>query len=146
MAGGVGRETMNVKLPRLIILTFVLFLVALFGVNSRTATAGEAKPPGPVVPGAPNSLLSQAYAVLSTTDRSYHGHRTRAMRHIAAAARELGITLQGNGRSKEERVVSDEQLITAQHILQQALPGLPPTARTHVESALDQLSLALRLK
>ena len=68
------------------------------------------------------------------------------MCHIAAAAKEFGITLQGNGRVREQRVVSDEQLITAQRILQQALPTMPPTAREHVEKALDQLSLALSLK
>jgi hypothetical protein len=68
------------------------------------------------------------------------------MRHIAAAAKELGITLQGNGRGREQRVVSDEQLATAQRILQQALPTMPTTAKAHVEKALDQLSLALNVK
>ena len=137
---------MNVRLLRLIIITIVPLLVVLFGVNFRDATAGVAKPPGPAISGAPNSLLSQAYAVLAMSDRSYHGHRTRAMKHIAAAARELGVTLQGNGRSREQRVVSDEQLATAQRILHQALPGLPPKAQTHVQEALKQLASALDLK
>jgi hypothetical protein len=137
---------MNVRLSRLIIITIVPFLFVLFGLNSRDATAGVAKPPPPTTPGAPNGLLSQAYAVLSVSDRGYHGHRVRAMRQIAAAAKELGVTLQGNGRGKEQRVVSDEQLLTAQHILQQALPGLPPNAKTHVEKALEELSIALSLK
>ena len=137
---------MNVRFCRRIVFAIVPLLVVLFGVNFRAATAGEAKPPGPLVPAAPNCPLSQAYALLSATDRSYHGHCTRAMRHIAAAAKEIGITLEGKGRGNEQRVVADEQLVTAQHILQQALPGLPPTAKTHVEKALDELSIALKLK
>lgn len=138
---------MNVRLSRLIIIIAIVpFLFALFGLSFPAAMAGEAKPPGPTTPGASNSLLSQAYAVLAVADRSYHGHRVRAMRHIAAAAKEFGITLQGNGRVREQRVVSDEQLITAQHILQQALPTMPPKAKEHVEKALEELSIALSLK
>lgn len=137
---------MNVRLPRLIIIAIVPFLIVLFGVNFRDATAGVAKPPGPTIPGAPNCLLSQAYAVLAASGRSYQGHRVRAMKHIAAAAKEFGITLQGNGSGREQRVVSDQQLLTAQRILQQALPTMPPKAKEHVEKALEQLSLALSLK
>ena len=137
---------MNVRLSRLIIVTIVPFLFVLFGLNFRDATAGVAKPPGPTVSAAPNCFLSQAYAVLSVAGRSYQGHRIRAMHQIAAAAKELGITLQGDGRGREQRVVSDQQLITAQRVLQQALPTMPPKAKEHVEKALKELSIALSLK
>ena len=135
---------MNFRLPRLIIIVPLLFV--LFGPNFRDATAGVAKPPPPNIPAAPNCLLSQAYAILSLSERSYHGHRIRAMHHIAAAAKEFGITLQGTGHGREQRVVSDEQLITAQRILQQALPTMPPKAKEHVQKALEELSIAISLK
>lgn len=137
---------MNVRIPRLIIITIVPFLFVLFGLNLRAGLTNVTKSSVSAAPAAPNGPLSQAYAALSLADRSYQGHRIRAMNQIAAAAKELGVTLQGTGRGKEQRVVSDEQLLTAQRLLQQALPGLPPKAKTHVEKALEQLSIALSLK
>jgi hypothetical protein len=68
------------------------------------------------------------------------------MRQIAAAARELGINLQGDGQAQEQQAASDQQLRTAQSLLQQAVTGLPERAKRHVERAIEQLSVALSIK
>jgi len=93
----------------------------------------------------PVGLLSQAYAALSGADHDYQGHRMRAMMQIKAAARELGVTLQGDGQSREVQAASDQQLRTAQSLLQQALPSLRQRARMHIERAIQQLSIALSI-
>jgi hypothetical protein len=68
------------------------------------------------------------------------------MRQIEAAAKELGTTLPGDGQGQEQQGASDQQLHTAQNLLQQALTGLPERAKRHVERAIEQLSVALSIK
>ena len=135
---------MNVKLPRLIIAAISL-LVLSFGSYLRAET-GVAKQSGPAVNGAPNGLLTQAYIILSQSNRDYKGHRVKAMKHLEAAAKELGFTLQGEGQGRKQQMISNQQLQVAQRDLQQALPGLPPKAKTHVEKALHEISVALSIK
>ena len=95
---------------------------------------------------APADLLRQAYAALAAADHDYQGHRVRAMKQIEAAGTVVGISLAGNGKGHEQQGVSDQQLHTAQSLLQQARPGLPPKAQKHVDKALAHLSTALSLK
>ena len=131
---------MKTKLSRFFISTMALALLLSFGTTVRA----QAPPPPP--PPATPALLSQAYVALSAADRDYHGHRVRAMRLIEHAAKELGFTLAGGGHVREAQVTSDDQLRTAQGILQQAATGLPPKALEHVQKAIEQLSLALSIK
>ena len=95
---------------------------------------------------APADLLSQAYTTLSQADHDYKGHRVAAMKQIAAAAKVLGVTLSGDGKTREKQGSSDQQLRTAQGLLQQASSGLSGKALKHVNAAEKQLSIALKIK
>jgi hypothetical protein len=130
---------MNTKSIRLSIITAVLALFLGGGLNSRA----QSPPPTPTAAG---GLLSQAYAVLSVADHDYKGHRVLAMKQIEAAAKEVGVSLAGNGKGHEQQVASDQQIQTATSLLQQARPGLPLKAQKHVDKALEQLSTALSIK
>jgi hypothetical protein len=95
---------------------------------------------------APADLLRQAYTALSAADHDYQGHRIRAMKQIEMAGTVIGVNLAGDGKGHEKQGVSDQQLRTAQGLLQQARPGLPVKAQRHVDKALAQLSIALSIK
>jgi hypothetical protein len=143
---------MITKLPRFFISAAVLTLFLSFGANLRAQPAASGNS-GPTVKSsasgnssAATGLLSQAYAALSGADHDYQGHRIRAMRQIEAAAKELGVNLQGDSSGQEQQGASDQQLHTAQSLLQQALTGLPEKAKRHVERAIEQLSVALSIK
>src|SRR4029077_19112003 len=130
---------MNIKLSRFVIAA-IPFLLLWSGLDSR-AESDVAKPPPPTATGAPNGLLAQAYIILSQSNRDYKGHRVKAMKHLEAAAKELGFTLQGDGLGKKQQIISDQQLQVAQRDLRQALPGLPPKAKTHAEKAVHEISV-----
>jgi pyruvate/2-oxoglutarate dehydrogenase complex dihydrolipoamide acyltransferase (E2) component len=132
---------MNAKFARFFISMAVLTLSLLFGTNVRA----QSPPPPPFPPAAP-ALLSQAYTDLSRADHDYHGHRARAMKLIEHAAKEMGISLQGDGHGREAQVTSDDQLRAAQGLLQSVVTGLPPKAQEHVQKAIEQISVALSLK
>jgi hypothetical protein len=91
-------------------------------------------------------LLDQAYALLSTADHDYKGHRMHAMHAIRAAARELGAPLKGEGKGGENQSTSDSQLRSAQSLLQQAAAGLSGKPLLHVQEAIKQLNIALTIK
>jgi hypothetical protein len=131
---------MNTKLCRFFVSTAALTLLLSFGVNLR------AQAPPPAYPPATPALLSQAYAALSVADHDYKGHRVRAMHQVERAAKELGFSLAGNGHGHEQQVASDDQLHTAQGLLQQAVTGLPPKAQEHVQKAIEEISIALSIK
>jgi hypothetical protein len=137
---------MYVKLSRFIVCTGVLTLFLSIGLNSRGQSPAPANPATSTNAVPSVGLLSQAYAALSVADHDYQGHRVRAMKNIEDAAKELGVALQGNGKGHEQQAASDQQLRTAQSLLQQALPGLPKKASRHVEKALEQISIALAIK
>jgi hypothetical protein len=82
------------------------------------------------------------------SNRDYQGHRVKAMKHLEAAAKELGFSLQGEGKGqgRKQQIISDQQLQVAQRDLQQALPGLPPKAQAQVQKAVDEISAALKVK
>jgi hypothetical protein len=124
---------MNVKLLRFSLKLAVLSVFLSFGVNLRAQSA-------------PADLLTQAYTTLSVADHDYQGHRVRAMKQIELAGKVVGINVAGNGKGHEPQVVSDQQLRTAQGLLQQARPGLPTKAQLHVDKALQQLATALSIK
>ena len=124
---------MNVKRLQFVV---VLCLLASFGINLHAQSAAPATV----------DLLKQAYATLSVADHDYQGHRVRAMKQIEAAASVVGVSVAGNGKGHEAQVVSDQQLRTAQTLLQQARPGLPAKAQKHVDKALEQITTALSIK
>jgi hypothetical protein len=137
---------MKIKHSRLLIVAIVPFLFVMFGVRPSAGVTNVTTSSFSAAPAVATGPLTQAYYILAVADRRYRGHRIQAMNQIAAAAKELGVTLQGNGVGKEQRVTSDQQLITVQHLLQQVEPGLPPKAKAHVDKALEALSAAMNVK
>jgi hypothetical protein len=97
-------------------------------------------------PAQSRDLLVQAYTALERADHDYKGHRVAAMKQIQAAGKLLGVSVWGDGRAHEKQVVSDEQLRTAQALLEQARSGLSGKPLKHVDRALQQLSIALTIK
>jgi len=137
----------NVKRWRLIVSTVTVGWLMLMGLNVRAQSAAPPTPPTPPGSTATANLLSQAYATLAVADHDYQGHRVRAMKHIEVAAKVLGVTLQGKGSGHEPQAASDQQLRTAQSLLQQALvPGLKPRVQNQINLALSELGTALSIK
>jgi hypothetical protein len=139
---------MNIKPVRLFVTTAVAFLLLSCGQNLQAqTTAPVTKPTKSVNSPAAASLLTQAYTALAAADHDYQGNRVRAMKQIEIAAKILGVTLAGDGKVKEQQVASDQQLRTAQGLLQQAVvAGLRPKPQEHVEKALAFLTTALAIK
>jgi len=91
-------------------------------------------------------LLIQAYATLEMADHDYKGHRVAAMKQIEAAGKLVSVNIHGDGKVHEKQGVSDEQLRAAQGLLEQARAGLGGKALAHVNRAINQLSIALKIK
>jgi len=91
-------------------------------------------------------MLDHAYGILSHADHDYDGHRKHAMHQIEDAARILGAKLSGDGRGDEKQGTSDTQLHKAQSLLEGAVGGLKGKAHHHIEEAIKQLTVALRIK
>ena len=138
---------MHVKLYGYVIPTVVAGLVVLAGVSSYAQTATPATPSTSTNSTVTAGLLTQAYNTLSVADHDYQGHRVKAMKHIEVAAKVLGVSLQGKGTGHEAQATSDQQLRTAQSLLQQALvPGLKPRVQKQINLALTEISTALSIK
>jgi hypothetical protein len=114
----------------------MLVIAGLLGGVCQTASAR---------PGS-GDLLTQAYATLARADHDYKGHRHAAMKQIEDAGKALGINVRGDGKGHEPQGVSDEQLRTAQGLLEQARAGLKGKPLKHVNSAIKQISTALKIK
>jgi len=137
---------MKVKFIRLLTITATL---ALFLPANQNLRAQAPPPPPAVVTTAPNAtdLLTQAYAALAAADHDYDGHRVAAMKSVEAAAKELGVSIKGNGPGHERQRTSDEQVRAAQGLLQQAsTAGLPPKVQKHIEKAIEHINAALGVK
>jgi hypothetical protein len=95
-------------------------------------------------------MLRNAYNILSTGDHDYKGHRVRAMAAVKAAADLLGMKLSGDGKDKEQQVLSDDKLKEAQGLLQQVLSASGVQARPkvtkHINTAIEQITIALSIK
>ena len=91
-------------------------------------------------------LLQQAYTTLEQADHDYKGHRVAAMKQIEAAGKLLGLNLRGDGKGHEKQGVSDQQLRSAQALLEQARAGLAGKPLKHVDRAIKQLNIALSIK
>jgi len=90
--------------------------------------------------------LHEAYEVLASLDHDYKGHRALAMHKIEAAAKILGSRVGGGGKGHEKQVTSDEGIRKAQSILEGAVGGLIGKPRRHIQEAIHQLTIALRVK
>jgi hypothetical protein len=95
--------------------------------------------------------VTQAYRLLSQADHDYQGHRAKAMKHLHQAGRVLGVSLKGDGKTKEDQGSSDSQLKQAQSVLKQMtgsnLGGKRHLrAMQHVNGALSEISTALSIK
>jgi hypothetical protein len=93
----------------------------------------------------PDQLLRQAYFTLSVANQNYNGHRYEAMREIETAANYLKFDLRGDGRGLEHQRVSDEQLRSARSLLEQARVELDKKPRKHIEKAIKEIDLALKV-
>lgn len=125
---------MNITCFRSFVGLAVFCSALCFGRSPLAATSG------------PADLLAQAYTNLAQADHDYQGHRVKAMKQIAAAGKLLGLNLHGHGKGHEKQGVSDDQLRAAQALLAQARPGLNGKALKHVDRALQELSIALKIK
>jgi hypothetical protein len=94
------------------------------------------------------NLLSNAYSLLAQADDTYHGHRTRAMRQISAAAKLLGAPPHSDGVDGAGQLTSDEQVRQAQALLAQAgsFYAGRPDVLNHVTAAHRQVSVALNTR
>ena len=98
-------------------------LVLPLGANLRAASAPAAPNAGSAVDqqnqlqptGAPvaseAALLKAAYLTLSVADHDYKGHRVAAMKHIEAAAKVLGVKLQGDGKGHEKQAIDRKSVV-----------------------------------
>jgi hypothetical protein len=125
---------MNLKFLRFCALIAILAFLLL------AAPRLHAQPAGPA------NLLRQAYVTLSLADHDYKGHRVEAMKQIEAAAKLLRVGLHGDGRGHEKQGVSDEQLRTARNLLEQARTGLKAKPLKHVDRAINQINIALKIR
>jgi len=94
----------------------------------------------------PANLLRQAYLTLSMADHDYKGHRVEAMKQIEAAAKLLKADIHGDGRGHEKQRVSDEQLRIARGMLEQTRPELRGKPLKHVDRAIKQINIALKIR
>ena len=95
-------------------------------------------------------MLQNAYAILSTGDHDYKGHRVGAMRQIEAAAKLLGMNLSGDAKDKQPQPLSDAKLREAQGLLQNVLGASEvkneKRVTKHVTEAINQINIALSIR
>ncbi len=68
------------------------------------------------------------------------------MKSIEAAAKQLGISLSGDGKVREQQGASDTQLRSAQALLAQASAGLGGPGLKHIQQAIQHLNVALAVR
>jgi hypothetical protein len=95
-------------------------------------------------------MLAHAYAILARGDHDYDGHRVKAMRHVEAAGRLLGLDLDGDLKAHEKQVLSDEQMRQARRLLHKlidtAIIKNQPRVIDELNAATSQIDLALATK
>jgi hypothetical protein len=98
----------------------------------------------------PADLMIDAYANLVNANHDYEGHRVNAMKHIEAAAKDLGIDLHGSARVHQRQGESDAQMRDAKHMLEDARTEFAERDRRRIEShlteAIHEINLALKIK
>ena len=92
------------------------------------------------------ATLDAAYSTLAQADHDYKGHRVRAMEQIKHAVHALGGKISGNGKGHEAQATSDAQLRTALNLLEQARSGVTGRASKHLNAAINQIQIALKIR
>ena len=96
------------------------------------------------------SALQTAYTDLAIGNHDYKGHRLKALHHVEAALKVLGVTLTGDKHDKQKQSQSDSDLKGAQGQLQTVHNAAVSSGQTqlqkHVDKALDEIGLALAIK
>jgi hypothetical protein len=127
-------------------------LISLGLAGEPKAQGGVIIAPTPVAQGtilnasAEAGMLRQAYGLLATADHDYKGNRVKAMKSLEAAAKQLGISLSGDGKVREPQGASDAQLRSAQTLLAQASAGLSGAGLKHIQQAIQHLNVALAIQ
>lgn len=128
-------------------------LLLAFGLSTQTraqttlhpkATHPQAKPQAQS--GNANTLLDDAYATLAQCKHDYDGHRVRAMKQIELALGVEGGRVSGHGNARESQGASDAQMRAAEGLLNEAKGSVSKKGMRHVDRALEQLQVALRIK
>lgn len=103
-----------------------------------------------VVAESPREEVAHAYRLLEKADHDYNGHRVVALLELKAASRELGFRLEGDLAERERQFKSDEHLIEARRLLNEARIKLEVRDReriaAHVDKAIGEIDAALRVK
>ena len=101
----------------------------------------------------PQEQLVHAYQLLKHGNHDYEGHRLKAMEHVAAAAKDLGIVMGGDLPGGELQWKSDEQMRHARELLRECRGKLVfrdrrilKRAAAHVLAAMKEIDAALKIK
>ena len=98
----------------------------------------------------PRESLVHAYRLLKVANHDYDGHRVKAMEHIEAAAKALGLELGGDLLKRERQWKSDAQLNEARKLLKVAARKLERADRDRVadrvDNAIKEINIALKIK
>jgi hypothetical protein len=137
---------LNVSMRRLAILVLTAALLLSVPSFAHARAARKAAQATLANDSAEAGQLRQAYAILSTADHDYKGHRAAAMKQIEAAARRLGVELKGDGRSHEAQQTSDQALRAALGILSDITGAVKGQGLVHIQAAIKQLNTALAIK
>lgn len=115
-------------------------LIAALLLAFGLATPAHAVPANAVV------LLDDAYATLAQAKHDYKGHRVRAMKQIELALGEAGGKVSGHGHAHEPQGTSDAQLKAAEALLREASGSMSKKGLKHVDAAMEQINIALRIR
>lgn len=137
----------------------VFITVLTSGVSLRAAIPALPQPLSDTVTG-PNQFqtvafseantLTSAYLILATGDHDYKGHRVKAMHQIEAAGKLLGVSLHGDDKDRQKQVLSDDKLREVRGMLETVLGAAEvksqPRVSKHVNAAIEQIDIALRIR
>jgi len=94
--------------------------------------------------------LKMAYQVLADANHNYNKHRVKAMAEIGAAAKAVGLELEGNGPGHEDQDVSDARFHLARRLVEQVrsrlTAGAPAAEREHIDAALKEIAKGLEIR
>lgn len=94
------------------------------------------------------SQLNESLTLLAQGRSIYKGHRSKAMHHVFGAIREVHGRYIRTGKVKAAKTdsESDARLRAAQNVLSQCKANLSGKARTHVDQALQEITLCLSVR
>jgi len=153
---------MNIKLLKTAAKVAALVTVLACGVNLRAATPATTQTlngsvavqnqfqPVAFSDSAEAGMLRSAYLILATGDHDYKGHRVKAMHHVEAAAKLLGMDISGDAKDKQSQPLSDAKLREAQGLLQNVLGAAEVKNEKRVTKfiieAINQINIALSIR